>query len=162
MICENGSRGAEQVLVLYADHPLVSSDTIRKLASTHESSGATITMATSVVPDFEDWHSTFVSFGRLVRDAEGNLSRIVEAKDANDEERKIREINPGYMCFDSTWLWEHLRMLKNDNTQKEYYLTDLVSMAFVEKKKISLVTINPREALGVNTKEQLELLENLK
>ena len=119
-------------------------------------------MAISTVPDFNEWRSSFLSFGRLVRDKEGNLSKIVEAKDASEEEQKIKEINPGYMCFEASWLWEHLHMLKNDNIQKEYYLVDLISMAFNEGKKISTISIEPREALGVNTKEQLELIENLK
>jgi bifunctional UDP-N-acetylglucosamine pyrophosphorylase / glucosamine-1-phosphate N-acetyltransferase len=161
MMAEAQSQGSDAVLVLYADHPLVSSKTITQLVSTHESSGATITMATSVVPDFNDWRSTFVSFGRLMRDAAGSLVRIIEAKDATEEEKTITEINPGYMCFSSAWLWGHLHALKNENIQKEYYLTDLVSMAFSEGMKISTVAIEPKEALGVNTKEQLELIENL-
>lgn len=161
MMTEHLKGDSKQTLVLYADHPLVSTDTIRNIINTHEKENAVLTMATAQVPDFHDWRSTFLSFGRFVRDEEGNISRIVEAKDATEAEKAITEVNPAYMCFNTKWLWEHLHSLKNENNQKEYYLTDLVSLAFAEKQKIASVAIDPREALGVNTKEQLELIERI-
>ena len=161
MMTEHLKGDSKQTLVLYADHPLVSTDTIRNIINTHEKENAVLTMATAQVTDFHEWRSTFISCGRFVRDEEGNISRIVEEKDATEDEKAITEVNPAYMCFDTNWLWDHLHSLKNENNQKEYYLTDLVSLAFAEKQKIASVAIDPREALGVNTKEQLELIERI-
>lgn len=161
MIAEDKAKGANAVMVLYADHPLVSADTIKNIINKHKSENAVLTMATVVVPDFEDWRSAFISFGKFVRDKSGKITKIVEAKDANEEESKIKEVNPAYMCFDAEWMWKHLHMLKNENAQGEYYLTDLVGMAFSENQNIASIAINPKEALGVNTKEQLELIEKI-
>jgi len=161
MMAEKESVGSDTIVVLYADHPMISSETISGLVKTHEETGATITMAISTVSDFDDWRSSFLSFGRLIRNESGRIIKIIEFKDASEKEKEIKEINPSYFCFNSTWLWSHLHRLKNGNAQKEYYLTDLVGMAFAEKEKISSMVIDPKEALGVNTKEQLELIENM-
>jgi bifunctional UDP-N-acetylglucosamine pyrophosphorylase/glucosamine-1-phosphate N-acetyltransferase len=155
------SKNADLVIVLYADHPLVSSDTIKNLVKAHMEQNATITMATASVSDFEDWRSAFTSFGRFVRDESGKILKIVEYKDATEQEKNIKEVNPAYMCFDAKFLWEGLHNLKNENAQQEYYLTDLVGMAFDSKMKIASISIDPKEALGVNTKEQLELIEKI-
>ena len=161
MISEQIAKDASSVLILYADHPLVSSSTIKNLVSTLEGKDAVLAMATALVPDFNDWRSAFSSFGKFVRDENGNIKKIVEVKDATQEELKIKEVNPAYMCFDAKWMWEHLHMLKNENAQGEYYLTDLVGMAFTENQKIETILIDPKEALGVNTKDQLDLISNL-
>ena len=161
MCAENLVGNLDSILVLYADHPLVSKKTITDIINTHNNSKATLTLATTVVPDFNDWRSAFLSFGRIIRGQDKEISKIVESKDASEEEKNIKEVNPAYMCFNNDWLWENLKNLKNMNAQSEYYLTDLVSMSFSQNKIISTVQIEPKEALGVNTKEQLELLESL-
>ena len=73
----------------------------------------------------------------------------------------IKEVNPSYFCFESKWLWKNLEKLKTDNVQKEYYLTDLVKIAMQDKEKIESVDIDPQEALGVNSRAELEILEKL-
>lgn len=161
MSAETMARDADTIIVLYADHPLISKETIQNIAATHAKYHATITMATAIVPDFEDWRSAFLSFGRFIRDENGTVTKIVEAKDASAEEKEIKEVNPAYMCFDAAWMWEHLHALKNENAQGEYYLTDLVGLAFDEHRIIASISIDPKEALGVNTKEQLDLLQSL-
>lgn len=161
MIAEDEARGSDLIVVLYADHPLVSADTIKNLIKAHIENNAKLTMATAVVPDFEDWRAAFLAFGKFVRDQNCKITKIVEVKDASEEELNIKEVNPAYMCFDSKWMFEHLHMLKNENAQSEYYLTDLVGMAFAEEENIASISIDPREALGVNTKEQLEIIEKL-
>jgi len=161
MIAEDIAKEADTIVVLYADHPLVSDETIKNLINTHKEKGAILTMATALVPDFLDWRKAFLSFGKFVRDEKGEIKKIVEVKDASPEELEIKEVNPAYMCFDAKWMWKHLHMLRNENAQSEYYLTDLVGMAFGEHQNIASISINPKEALGVNTKEQLELIENL-
>jgi bifunctional UDP-N-acetylglucosamine pyrophosphorylase/glucosamine-1-phosphate N-acetyltransferase len=147
------------VLVLYADHPFVSPATIRALVATQERAGGVLTMATCTVPDFNEWRASFISFARITRSENGAVERIVEYKDASDAEKEIREVNPGYYVFSSAWLWEHLAKVENENAQGEYYLTDLIAMARNEGEALATVAIEPKEALGVNTREHLELLE---
>ena len=85
---------------------------------------------------------------------------IQEFRDASEEERKIKEVNAGCYVFDAKWLWKNLDKIKNENAQKEYYLTDLIKIAKGENEKVETVNIKPKEALGANTKEELEILEN--
>lgn len=149
------------VVVLYGDMPYVSAETIRMLIERHADVKAKLTMATVTVPDFETWRAGFHDFGRVVRDVEGNIIRSVEKKDATPEELAITEVNPCYFCFDNAWLWEHLSMLGNSNAQGEYYLTDLVKMAVTKGVPIASISIDAKEALGVNTREHLDLLHTI-
>ena len=153
---------AEHVMVLYGDHPLVSAKTIRTIAEQHITRNAVLTMATVQVEDFNDWRQGFSDFGRVVRDDQGRVSAIVERRDATAEQLTIREVNPSYFCFRADWLWPRVDQLTNENAQHEYYLTDLAGIACSEEQAIATVVIEPREALGVNTVEQLELIEHLK
>jgi bifunctional UDP-N-acetylglucosamine pyrophosphorylase/glucosamine-1-phosphate N-acetyltransferase len=152
---------ASSVLVLYADHPYISPITIKKIVETRENENATISMATTTLDDFSGWFNVFNNFGRVKRDAYGATAGIVESKDATDEEKKITEVNPAYFCFEKNWLIEFLPKIKNDNAQKEYYLTDLVKLAVEEGKKIVTVPIEAKEALGTNSKEDIELAESI-
>lgn len=151
----------ERILVLYGDHPWVSAETIKKIAERSEDSNRVLTLATAVVEDFQDWRAGFESFGRILRDENDYVTRIVEKKDATEEEQAIKEVNPAYFCFKPEWLWSRLEKIKNENVQHEYYLTDLVQIAVSEGEAIATVQIDPREALGINTKEQLALCEAL-
>jgi bifunctional UDP-N-acetylglucosamine pyrophosphorylase/glucosamine-1-phosphate N-acetyltransferase len=94
MIAEHMTERKDTVLVLYADHPLVSSGTIKNLVNIHKKENAVLSMATAKVEDFNDWRQAFLSFGRFVRDDNGKITKIVEAKDATDEEKDIKEVNP--------------------------------------------------------------------
>lgn len=161
MSAESMSKDADRIIVLYADQPMVSAKMIAELEAAHTLENATITMATSSVPDFQDWRAGFTNFSRIIRNEKGELVRVVEPRDATEEEKKIMEVNPCYFCFDAKWMFEKLHALKNNNDQKEYYLTDLVGLAFTEGKTIATIPIPPIEALGVNTKEQLALLESV-
>lgn len=151
----------ENILVLYGDQPSITGAMIANLARTHVDSGKALTMATVVVPDFNDWYEVFYSsFSRIIRDDEGVVLRSVEFKDATEKEKEIRELNPCYFCFKKDWLFEKLNQIKNENAQGEYYLTDIVKYA-AEQGGIASVSISPEEALGVNTIEQLRELENV-
>ena len=153
---------ADHVVVLYGDHPLVSPETIKKLVEKHLNAGSKITMATVVLPDFKDWREIFyTNFSRILRDADGNIIKDIQFKDASDEEKKVTEVNPCYFCFQAQWLWEKLKTLDTNNAQQEYYLTDLVKIAMEEKINIESIQIDPREALGANSKSELEILERL-
>lgn len=151
----------DHVVVLYGDHPHVSADVINKMIATHLSEHATLTLATAVTPDFNEWRAGLFSYGRVVRDAACNIARIVEKKDASSEELEIKELNPAYYCFRAEWLWENLSKLENKNAQSEYYLTDMLSMAIADGEKISSFECDLLSALGVNTREELETMEKL-
>jgi len=152
---------AAQVMVLYGDMPYITPDSIRAIAEKGETSGADIVMATVTVPDFDGWRAPFYDFGRVVRDAGGKVLKIAEKKERTDDELAIMEVVPCYFSFKGDWLWNHLRSLKNINAQGEYYLTDLVGMAVREGAAIETLSINPKEALGANTKADLDMLHQL-
>jgi len=149
---------AERIIVFYGDHPFVSLETAKKLLEKSRETDAEITLASAVVPNFENENKIFLNFGRVVR-SNGGIQKIVEYKDADETEKNIKEINPGYYVFKSNWLWPHLEEVKNDNAQGEYYLTDLLGMAQKEGVQIKSIQISPREAMGINSKEELEILE---
>lgn len=152
---------SESILVLNADNPFVTTETIDSLFKEREQSGVKITLGTVTIPDFEEWRTAFLGFGRIKRAENGEIVAIVENKDASEEERKILELNPALMCFEKEWLFETLGKIKNENAQKEYYLTDLIQIAFTEGQKISSTSIMPKEAVGINSLEDLEIAENL-
>ncbi|MDP3244483.1 MAG: NTP transferase domain-containing protein [bacterium] len=151
----------DTIMVLYGDHPLVSSEMIDKIVRTHFESGKVLTMATVKVTDFQDWQQAFYDYGRIVRDSQGKVQKIVETRDASEEEKNILEVNPSYFCFQTDWLWNNLAKLGNNNAQGEYYLTDLVGIAQADGLDIATVEINPKEALGANTADQLAVLQNI-
>ena len=152
---------AESILVLNGDHPFVSKETLHALYHLFSESKGVFTMATTKAEAFSGWQSTLYDFGRIIRDEQGSIIEIVEKKDATLEQLEITEVNPAYYCFDANWLWQELPLIQNDNNQKEYYLTQIVKLAIKDKKNISDVQINPEEALGVNSPEQLLLAEEL-
>lgn len=150
---------AENILVLYGDMPLISSETIRKINEKHIQSGKKITMATVKLPDFKEWRINFVNFSRIIRDTNGKIIKDIQFKDATDQEIKITEVNPCYFCFDAEWLWENLARIEKNNAQSEYYLTDLIKIATEENVETESIDIEPHEALGANTKAELAVLE---
>ncbi|MFA7285222.1 MAG: NTP transferase domain-containing protein [Candidatus Paceibacterota bacterium] len=157
---DNFGKEIKHILVLYGDHPLITAETIENLLNKHLHSKAQITMATVMLPDFNDWREFFYqNFSRIIRNLNGEILKSVEFKDTNEEEKKITEINPCYFVFETNYLWEKLKDLKNNNAQGEYYLTDLVKMAMEEGLKIESIQINPREAIGANSKEEIVILE---
>lgn len=153
-------RGYEELIVMPGDHPLVSAETLRALLATHLKHRAKVSLAIVSVPDFTGDYAAFAHFGRIVRDTAGMVARIVEYKDATDEERQIREVNPSYYCFDAEWLWRHIDGLRSDNAAHELYLTDMVAVARASGGPIPTVAVvNPFEGLGVNDRAQLAIIE---
>lgn len=142
-------RGATgTLLLLYGDVPRLSADTSRALLDEHQRSGNAATVLTAIVPDP-------AGYGRIVRDARG-IARIVEHRDASDEERAIREINSGIYAFELEPLWDALARVATDNDQAEYYLTDLVGIYRAEGRRVgALVAERPDEILGINGRGEL-------
>ncbi|MBU1132004.1 NTP transferase domain-containing protein [Patescibacteria group bacterium] len=147
------------ILVLYGDHPLVSANTMEKLFKLHFESNAVLSLLTTDGGNFSDDHECFYHYGRIIRDQSGKIKSIRELKDCSENEKKIAEVNPGYYCFDSEWLWQNIDSIKNNNNQKEYYLTDMVEIAVKNDEPIASMPIHWQECLGVNTVEQLKAVE---
>jgi bifunctional UDP-N-acetylglucosamine pyrophosphorylase / glucosamine-1-phosphate N-acetyltransferase len=120
-----------------------------------------VTMMTVDLPHFKNWHKVFTHWGRILRGSDKKIAGIREYKDASKEERLIKEVNPAQFCFDSQWLWENINKIKDNNSQGEYYLTDLIEMAFEQGQPIATMCVAPEEAIGINTPEELEIAEGI-
>lgn len=152
---------ADALIVLYGDHPFLSASTLNRLASTHQDRAAHVTMATTTLPSTEGWYQAFEKWGRILRDESGRVIGNKQFKDASEEQKQILERDPALFCFRTDWLWDRLAQLKNENAQGEYYLTDLIGMAFQEGIEIPTVSIPPEEAIGINTPEEKEIAEEI-
>ena len=138
-----------QVLVLYGDVPLITADTLRRLL-------AVDARLAVLVAELDDP----TGYGRIVRDAEGRVAAIVEQKDADDEQRRIRLVNTGIVAAESTALKGWLAALSNDNAQGEYYLTDVFAQAADEYSAAEMVVVaDAVETEGANDPWQLAQLE---
>lgn len=146
---------ADDVIVLYGDHPFVRPQTIAGLQQLHEREGCVLSMLTVIPDDFEAWRAPFADFSRVIRDASGRIVRIAEVKDATPAELAVREVNPAFFAFKAGWLWNNLKGITDNNAKGEYYLTDLVGMAMAQGQRIASMPIDPSEAIGVNTREHL-------
>ena len=116
-------------------------------------------MLTTQVPNFESVFSSFLGFGRILRQ-DGNIKQIKEFVDASDEEKQVTEVNPGIYLANSSWLWEHLEKIPK-NKHGEYYLTDLVEIAVKNHVPIETLPIDPLEVFGINTPAQLQQAERI-
>ena len=152
---------ADSLIVLYGDHPFLSASTLNRLASTHQDCAAHVTMATTTLPSTDGWYQAFEKWGRILRDDSGAVIGNRQFKDATEEEKQILERDPALFCFRTDWLWNRLWQLKNENAQDEYYLTDLIGIAFQEGITIPTVSIPPEEAIGINTPEEKEIAEEI-
>ncbi len=151
-----GDRVDDLTLVLYGDVPLVQPATLRRLVDAARRDGAAgVGVLTVSLPDP-------TGYGRIVRDAQGNIVRIVEHKDATEQERRITEVNTGLLAVPTARLRGWLARLSNDNAQGEYYLTDLIGMAV--EQGVPVRAAQPEhswETLGVNSRAQQAQLERL-
>jgi bifunctional UDP-N-acetylglucosamine pyrophosphorylase / glucosamine-1-phosphate N-acetyltransferase len=152
---------ATKVFIMYGDHPFITPQSIKAIEEKHDTTRATITLATATVQDFNDWRRVFVSFGRVIRNQAGAVQEIREYKNANEHEQGIPEINPGFYCVDKKWLIGALDQVERDSVSGEYYLTDIVSLALYEGKLVETISIGPREALGINSPQDVAEAESL-
>ena len=143
------------VLVLSGDVPLIKLETLRKLIEHHQKAGADCSILSVRLENP-------TGYGRVIRDASGAFKKIVEQRDANDEERQVKEINSGIYCFDSNELFRALRSVEPANDQGEYYLTDVAEIILRNGGTVSVFLHNdPREVSGINTRAELADFENL-
>ncbi len=140
------------VVVTMGDVPLLSAETISDLTRAHTEAGAAVTVITSVLEDAK-------SYGRIVRGADGSVERIVEFKDATEEERAIREINSGIYAFDAAVLRRELANVTTDNVQGEKYITDVLGLARAAGGSVAAhVLTDLWQTEGVNDRVQLAAL----
>lgn len=147
---------ADGIMVLYADHPFLPKKVLEELIASFESSPSAIHMLTALVPGYEGEYAKFASWGRIIRDEQGNARGIREAKDASDAEREIREVNPAMYVFPAAWLHSALNRLTNTNASGEYYLTDVVSLAAKDGLSLHTTSTDALAVIGVNTPEDLK------
>jgi bifunctional UDP-N-acetylglucosamine pyrophosphorylase/glucosamine-1-phosphate N-acetyltransferase len=142
---------AGAILVLPSDAPLLSAGTIERLVAHHAATGAAATLLTAVVERPQ-------GYGRVLRQG-GRVKRIVEDRDATDDEKKVGEINTSVYCFDARRLWPALERVRPENDQGEYYLTDVIELLAKAGGRIEGIAVeDPDEALGVNDRKQLAAL----
>ncbi|WP_090794923.1 bifunctional UDP-N-acetylglucosamine diphosphorylase/glucosamine-1-phosphate N-acetyltransferase GlmU [Paenibacillus sp. GP183] len=142
-------------IVICGDTPLIQHHTLQEMIKLHEQTGAAATIMTAemVQP---------AGYGRIIRNAEGSVSRIVEHKDCTPEEASVKEINTGTYCFDNQLLFEALGHVTNDNTQNEYYLTDVIRILAGQRKGIQAYLLEDgSESIGVNDRPALAEAEQL-
>lgn len=143
------------VVILNGDAPFMDSETIESSFEFHAESGNAATVISAKVDDP-------TGYGRIVRDGEGNLEKIVEQKDADEETSAINEVNSGGFWFDTEKLLSVLGEINADNNAKEYYLPDALKLLLEKGEKIGAYTAkSPDTVLGANDREQLKMLEEI-
>jgi bifunctional UDP-N-acetylglucosamine pyrophosphorylase/glucosamine-1-phosphate N-acetyltransferase len=140
--------GDGTIVVLAGDMPLLQVQTLEALVSQHRATGATATVLTAVV---DNPHG----YGRVLRQG-GRVVRIVEERDATDDQKRVNEINTSVYCFEAARLWPALAEVRPDNDQGEYYLTDVIARLVRAGARVAGVPVgDPAEAMGVNDRRQL-------
>lgn len=142
-------------IVVCGDTPLITKETLENVFNYHESTNSKATILTTHI-------NKPTGYGRIIRNDFGEVERIVEEKDATEEERKVTEINTGTYCFDNKLLFAALKQVTNDNAQNEYYLTDVIEILKAQGEKISAyVTEDADETIGINDRVALAEAEKI-
>ncbi|MEI7836561.1 MAG: NTP transferase domain-containing protein [Planctomycetota bacterium] len=151
MVCREQLAGLEgAVMVLAGDGPLVTAATLQKLLATHQAEEAACTLATCILTNPE-------KYGRIVRDAQGNLQGIVEFLDATEAQRAIGEVNVSLYCYDAGALRDVIGKITSHNAKGEYYLTDTLSLLRSAGAKLAAVAaVPPEEVISINTLDELD------
>jgi len=144
-----------RLIVSVGDCPLIRASTLEALAETVRTSGAAAAMITTEVENP-------TGYGRIIRDAAGNVQEIVEHKVCTAEQLLVREINSGIFCFDAGLFWKHTGEIRPDNAAREYYLTDMVSILIRAGHRVAAVKLgDPSELLGINNRVELAAADRI-
>lgn len=142
-------RAETDVFVLCGDGPLIRSSTLDTMLELHRTKNAAATLATSVIDDPS-------GYGRIVRDADGRFERIVEQKNASEDELKINEVNPSYYCMNALAMFEALKQVNRNELTGEYYITDVFELMLKRNLPVEVIDAVPAEdILSINTLEHL-------
>ena len=142
-------------IVLCGDTPLITGETLNALVEMHRKQANGVTVLSAILDDA-------TGYGRIIRDADNNFMKIVEQKDATEEEKQVKEVNSGMYIFNSEALSASLELLSSNNAAGEYYLTDTIALIKKIGLKVSAMPVTGdkvNEILGVNTVEQLHTAE---
>ena len=152
LAAESGA-GPRHYVIMCGDTPLLTTETVSSLVSYHQSEGAILTVLTTVLPDPG-------GYGRVIREKDGTVCRVVEDRDASSEEKQVSEINVGTYVVEAQFLEKALGQLRPQNAQGEYYLTDIIEMAVQQGQKVvAWATDDSLETTGINTRVHLALAE---
>ncbi len=142
---------SEHVLVFCGDSPLFRRETVEKLIEHHKKAGAVVTLTAAEPADP-------TGYGRLVRSSEGRIIEIVEENCADEQQKSIKEVNGGAYAFRAEWLWANINRMQI-NAVGELNLTGMVNIAAKGGEKVEAIICNEHEILGINTPEQLRIVE---
>ncbi|MBS3970354.1 MAG: bifunctional UDP-N-acetylglucosamine diphosphorylase/glucosamine-1-phosphate N-acetyltransferase GlmU [Clostridia bacterium] len=149
------SKEVETIIVLCGDTPLLTGLTLRKLLEHHQETKASATILSAILSDPSN-------YGRIVRDARGQVKMIIEERDALPQERAIKEINSGTYCFNREALFSALKEITPENKQGEYYLTDVIEILVKNNRKVEAIAVeDPVEISGINNRIQLAEAEKV-
>ncbi|HON68917.1 MAG TPA: NTP transferase domain-containing protein, partial [Phycisphaerae bacterium] len=153
MVCREALASFDGDLVIIAgDMPLLRHETLELLTKTHQAQNSAVTLATAVLDDP-------TGYGRIVRDSYGNLEGIVEESDCSPEQKKIKEVNPSYYCFNKKLLFEALEQVRPDNAKGEFYLTDALHILIrAGHRAVAITAVAAEDAMGINSRLDLALV----
>ncbi len=138
-----------EVIILCGDTPLVTEDTLKSFIESHRNAGSYLTVMSAIFDNP-------TNYGRIIRNTDGSLNSIVEEKDANAEQKAVKEVNAGIYCLNWAKIKDAFGQLKSNNAQGEYYLTDIVKWANEQNLKVDAYTLkNNEEIFGINSKTHL-------
>jgi len=143
------------IIILAGDGPLIRPQTLKMLIRKHRDARASATLATAIIEDP-------AGYGRILRDAAGRFTAIVEHKNATPEQRAIREVNPSYYCFNGADLFHALKGIARNPVSGEYYLTDTLELLVKEGKRVEVAPGVPADdVLSINTPEDLAAVDRI-
>jgi len=157
MMAQPALQGHDQAntFVLAGDGPLIQATTLLKLLQVHTEANAVATLATATIDDP-------TGYGRVIREADGSFGFIIEQKDASPEQLKTKEVNPSYYCFNNKHLFQSLANINNNNSQGEYYITDVPGLLKEQGHTVAVVDAVPaQDILSVNTPQQLAQVQDI-
>src|SRR5574341_247339 len=142
-----------KILVLCGDMPLVSVNSLENLLVSLDQEGVPAAVLTGELEDPQE-------YGRVIKTKNGYVDKIVEYKDANPKEKKVKEVSSGTFCLEARVIFPILEQITADNAQQEYYLTDMVKILKEQgKKTLAVMTQAPEELMGINSEEDLQALK---
>lgn len=153
--CQSECSTASDVLIVCGDTPLLQADTLSRLVDSHRQAKASVSFLSAKLDNP-------TGYGRVQRDVNGSVRRIVEQKDAAEDELSIHEVSSGIFCVRQSILFELLQQVNNENSQGEYYLPDIIPLALISGQGVqAVVMMDPEEMSGVNDRRQLAEVESV-